>query len=231
MRNKLIYDLPTRFFHWIFASLFVLAFVIAKTVDDENLIFTYHMFAGLTLGYLVLLRLFWGFFGSRYAKFSSFLFHPPELVGYFKVIFTGDRETKWPSHNPASSWAAAAMYVLAAGLCATGILMTSGDKETFEDVHELLANAFVVVAILHLAGVLLHYLRHKDGIIFWMIDGKKQLQEDQEVLQTSHPLIALFFIFLVLIFSLYLFKNHEIENGKLDFFGLKLTVGEKIGDD
>lgn len=231
MRNKLIYDLPTRFFHWIFASLFILAFIIAKTVDDEDLVFTYHMFAGLTLCYLVLLRFFWGFLGSRYAKFSSFSLHPSGLVSYFKAILTGDKKTKWLGHNPASSWAALMMFILATGLCVTGILITSGNKEAFEDAHELLANAFLVIAILHVSGVVLHTFRHKDGIVFWMIDGRKHSEVDQASLKSSHPLIALFFIFLVLIFNIYLFKNHNTQNGKLDFFGLQLTVGEKQTSD
>jgi hypothetical protein len=34
MRNQLIYDLPMRLFHWLFAGLFTLAFLIANIVDD-----------------------------------------------------------------------------------------------------------------------------------------------------------------------------------------------------
>ena len=47
MKKISVYDLPTRFFHWLFASLFIAAFAIAKTVDDESPLFSYHMLAGL----------------------------------------------------------------------------------------------------------------------------------------------------------------------------------------
>ena len=57
MPKKLIYDLPTRLFHWVFAILFVGAFLIAKNADDENSLFFYHMLAGIMLGGLVVLRL------------------------------------------------------------------------------------------------------------------------------------------------------------------------------
>lgn len=47
MKAKRVYDLPTRVFHWLFATLFVVAFTIGNTVDDESLVFSYHMIAGL----------------------------------------------------------------------------------------------------------------------------------------------------------------------------------------
>lgn len=49
MKRELVYDLPTRIFHWMFAVLFLTAFVITKTVDDESAVFSYHMLAGLVL--------------------------------------------------------------------------------------------------------------------------------------------------------------------------------------
>ena len=67
MRQHLVYDLPTRIFHWFFAGLFMMAFIIANTVDDESYVFSFHMIAGLTMTFLVLLRLIWGFVGSSAA--------------------------------------------------------------------------------------------------------------------------------------------------------------------
>ena len=36
MSSPRIYDLPTRAFHWTFAGLFVAAYAIGSTVDDES---------------------------------------------------------------------------------------------------------------------------------------------------------------------------------------------------
>ncbi len=162
MRNQLVYDLPTRIFHWLFAGLFVTAFLIAKTVDDESPTFSYHMLAGLLLGFTVLLRILWGVVGTKYSKFSSFALHPKSLVAYFSGILSGDKR-RWAGHNPASSWATIAMLCFALGLGLTGYLMASGQKETFEDFHELLANGFLVTVLMHIAGVVLHALRRRDG--------------------------------------------------------------------
>jgi cytochrome b len=59
MGRQLVYDLPTRLFHWVFAGLFLIGFIIAKTIDDDSSWFDYHSLAGLSLGFLVVLRIIW----------------------------------------------------------------------------------------------------------------------------------------------------------------------------
>ena len=230
MRNTQIYDLPTRIFHWIFASLFVVAFFIAKNVDDESPIFSYHMFAGLMLGFIVSLRLLWGVIGTKYARFSSFALHPSDLAYYIKGVLIGSKK-KWPGHNPASSWAAIIMFALAIALGITGLLMTSGDKEIYEDVHEILANAFLITVLLHIAGVILHAFRHQDAIILSMIDGKKQNDMDTNSIKTTSPIFATIFILLIMIFGIYLFKNYSAQNGTLNLFGTKFLLSESENED
>ena len=228
MRKQLIYDLPTRIFHWSFAFLFVFAFMIAKTVDDESPLFSYHMLAGLMLGALVLLRLVWGVIGSRYARFSSFALYPTDVIEYFKGLFSGDKK-RWSGHNPASSWAALVMLTSALMLAISGILMTSGYKETFEDVHELFANLFLVTTLLHVAGVLLHSLRHADGIAFAMIHGKKETDHGLSGISGHKPVVALLLIFLMIGSGVFLTKNYDTSTRELKIFGKTLSLGDNEG--
>lgn len=230
MRKQLIYDLPTRLFHWAFAGLFVLSFFIAKTIDDENPIFSYHMLAGLILGALVLLRLLWGFIGTKYARFSSFALSPKDLVQYMTGILSGSKK-RWTGHNPASSWAALIMMGSALALAITGILMTSGYKESFEDIHELFANAFLVTTLLHIAGVFLHGLRHQDGIALSMVHGNKQEVPDQTGINNHQILPAISFIILISAFGAYLAKNYDTQSHQLNFFGKTLSLGEDEKED
>lgn len=225
MRNRLIYDIPTRLFHWLFAGLFIAAFLIAKTVDDESPVFSYHMLAGLLLAFTVLLRIVWGFIGSKHSRFASFALHPKDLVTYFTGILSGDKR-KWAGHNPASSWATLVMLTLSLGLGITGYLMASGQKETFEDVHELLANGFLVVVLMHIAGIVLHALRHRDGIALTMIDGAKSDSPETETISNSRPAIALLFVGLVATFGIHLAKNFDSKKRDLNFFGTILQLGE-----
>jgi cytochrome b len=225
MKKQLIYDLPTRIFHWLFAGLFVTAFFIAKTIDDDSPAYSYHMLAGLLLSFTVVMRLVWGFIGTKYARFSSFALHPMDLIHYLNGIVRGEKR-RWAGHNPASSWATIAMLILALGLALTGSLMANGQKESLEEIHELLANGFLMIVLLHVAGVVLHALRHRDGITFVMMDGQKTELDTKDSVSSSRPLTALLFVALVASFSIYLLKNYDAQNQSLQFFGSTLQLGE-----
>ena len=225
MSKQLIYDIPTRLFHWLFVGLFSFAFIVAQTADDESVIFTYHMLAGMMLGFIVLLRILWGFVGSKHARFSSFPLHPRDLANYFLGILSGEKR-RWPGHNPASSWAALTMMALALGLAITGYFMSTGSKETFEDVHELLANSFLLIAILHVAGVLLHGLRFQDGLALSMVHGAKPDVFKVEGIRSSRPVIGMIFVAIVSSFAITLIKNFDSQKQSLNFFGTTLQLGE-----
>lgn len=226
MRQHLVYDLPTRLFHWLFAGLFLTGFIIAKTVDDESPWFNYHSLAGLTLGFLVLLRILWGLFGTKHARFTGFALKPVELFSYFKGILTGNKK-RWAGHNPASSWAGLTMMFFALGLAVTGYLMTSGpNKESFEDAHELFANGFIIVVILHIAGIALHTIRHQEMIGLSMIDGKKEdIAMDQTIPSSKTP-FGILLVGLVVAFGLHIFKNYDGQTRSLKFFGTTLQLSE-----
>ena len=72
----LVWDLPTRIFHWLFAGSFIAAFTIGQVVDDDAAAFKLHMLLGGVMALLVLLRVAWGLVGSRHARLSSFAFGP-----------------------------------------------------------------------------------------------------------------------------------------------------------
>jgi len=225
MRKHLVYDLPLRLFHWLFAGLFVFAFAIAKTIDDDSPIFVYHMLAGIMLSYVVSLRLIWGLVGTTYSQFRSFSLRPLDLVSYFQGILSGSKK-RWAGHNPASSWAALAMFALALGLGTTGYLMSTGDKETYEDIHEIMANAFAIVVLLHVAGVILHFVRHRDGIAMTMISGVKAEVPEASAIKNSRPLIAALFMALVAGFSFYLASGFDSSKQALNIFGTTIQLGE-----
>lgn len=225
MRRQIIYDLPMRFFHWFFVVLFITAFLIAKTVDDESPTYAYHMLAGLILGFIVILRIIWGFIGAKYSLFSNFAFSLKDLVSYFQGILSKDKP-QWTGHNPASSWAALIMFVLALGLGVTGYLMVNGQKEAFEDIHELFANSFLVVVLMHIAGIILHSLIHRDGIALSMIDGRKTDVVQAEVIPSSRPVVALVFVGLVVTLALYFAQNFDSEKRELKLWGTTLHLGE-----
>lgn len=226
MDRELVYDLPTRVFHWIFAGLFATAFLIADNIDDDSLTFSWHMLAGLTAGFAVMLRIGWGCVGTRHARFSDFVLSPAEALEYAGGIL-GGRARRWAGHNPASSWAAVAMMALVLGLGLTGWLMTSGgDKEAIEDIHELLANAVLVLAALHIAGVILHALRHRENLARSMIDGRKADVPQGEAIASARKATGMLFVALAAGFGLVLWSNFDAGQRELSFLGSTLQLGE-----
>lgn len=225
MKKYLVYDVPTRMFHWLFAGLFITAFVIAKTIDDESGLFPLHMMAGLTLLFLICLRVIWGIVGSRHAKFSGFALNPFKLMEYFKGIASNEKQF-WAGHNPASSWAAVAMLILGLGLGVSGILMTSGQKETFEDFHELVANAFIIVVASHILGILIHTLRHKDLIGLSMIDGKKTHVTEADSINAKHAWVGGALLLMVFLFASFIYTQYDASTGKLRIFGQQLVLSD-----
>lgn len=230
MEKAKAYDLPTRLFHWMFAGLFLSAFAIAKLTDDESRWFSQHMLLGLVLFFVTTLRVIWGFIGSRYARFSSLPLRPGSLIEYFKEVLSGKGKTYF-GHNPASAWAAVTMIALAIGLGVTGYLMSTGQKEQFEDIHELFANAFIFVVIGHIAGVLLHSFRHRDGIIFSMINGKKESAAGDTPISNSHRFVAMGMAGLVGLFAFHVYKNYDPTQSTTQVFGVQLKLGENESDE
>jgi cytochrome b len=230
MRQILVYDLPTRLFHWLFAGFFITAFAIANLIDDDSARFSLHMLAGLGMVFAVVLRLVWSLLGTRHARLADLALNPLQLIGYFKGMFTGDSR-RWIGHNPASSWAAVAMVGLALGLGTTGYLMATGpENDTLKEAHELMANAFLVVVLLHIGGVAAHVLRHRDRLQASMVTGRKPaLSVDQQPVR-SVPAAGLAFVLLTGLFVGYLLQHYDAQARTLALFGNTLQLGENEND-
>lgn len=225
MRTDLVYDLPTRLFHWTFAGLFATAYVIASTAEDSAL-FPWHMLAGLTLCFAVLMRVLWGVIGTRHARFASFSLNPLALIGYLKGLFKGG-QSPVAGHNPASSWVAVILMGLALGLGATGYLMArGGNPESYEEIHEFLANTFLIIVVLHVAGVVLHSLRHRDGFALSMVDGRKQQVDAAQRIAGAKPAVGLLFIAMLAAFAVHLGRNYDASTQSLSIAGVTLQLGE-----
>ncbi len=226
MHSVRIYDLPTRVFHWCFATLFVAAYAIANIVDDESSRFAWHMLAGAMLGVAVLVRLVWGVVGTRHARLSDLALDPRQLAAYLKAVVAGGGR-RWVGHNPASSWAALSMMALALALGASGVAMAAGSApEWVEEAHELMANAFLAIALLHVAGLLVHGLRHRDALPLSMLSGRKRDLPAGTSDVPARGAIALLVLALVAGTGVQLSRLYDPNSGTLDLFGARLALSE-----
>ena len=182
-RNVKVWDLPVRLFHWLLVTAFFLAWF---TEDD---LMTIHVWAGYTVVGLVLFRIVWGFAGTRYARFSSFLCSPSTAFAYLKDLFLL-RAKRYLGHNPAGTMMIVLLLVGVLVTAATGIIAYAADEgagplagiitrngELWEEVHELAADFTLFLVFLHVAGVIAESLLHRENLIQSMIDGNKRTEE------------------------------------------------------
>ena len=165
----LVWDVPTRAFHWLLALSFVGAFLTAESERYRDL----HVMLGYTVVGLVAFRLLWGLIGTRYARFGSFVYGPRRVLTYLKTLFTRSPQ-HYLGHNPAGSWAIYALLgsSLLAGASGYATYNDIGGH-WMEDLHEGLANALLGVVFIHIAGVLVSSVLHRENLVRAMLTGYK----------------------------------------------------------
>lgn len=224
----LVWDLPTRLFHWFVTVGLVACFAFAQLSDEHSSGFMIHMILGIVLGLMVAMRVAWGFVGSRYARFGSFLFSPVKVLSYIRGAFTR-QERQYVGHNPGSSYGIFAMLILLGMAVATGLMM-SGGNEAAEELHTASSYALLAVVGVHLIGVVWYSVRHRENITLSMITGTK-VGESADAIPSSRPLAALVFVAAVGIVTAGLFQNFDRTKGqtKLPFLNTVIPLGEVEG--
>ena len=166
----LVWDLPLRVFHWLLAGSFVGAFLTAESERWRDV----HAILGYTTLAMVTFRILWGVFGTRYARFGAFPLAPRRALAYLRSLVSA-RPEHYLGHNPAGSLAIYALLILAAATALTGLaaFADSGGKWLGE-LHESVANAMLAVVIVHIAGVVVGSLVHRENLAAGMLTGRKR---------------------------------------------------------
>ena len=186
MDKVLIWDLPVRIGHWLLVGAFALAWI---TGDSEEWRLV-HAFAGGTVVGVVLFRLLWGFVGTRHARFASFVRGPQAVFDYVRGLLRG-AESNYAGHNAAGGWAIVALLGLGLSTGAGGWLVYQDlGGEWLEEAHEALASGMLAVAVVHVAGVVVSSLAHRENLVRTMMTGFKRGYPD-EAISSSRTFVAL----------------------------------------
>jgi len=224
MKSILVWDLPTRLCHWLLMAGCFSAFAVAITVSKHSKAFDIHMLLGMFLVPLIVFRLIWGIWGTKYVRFREFLYTPREAVEYLTGMATG-KAARHIGHNPAASYAILAMLALLLGSVVSGALVSTG--KFFEELHE--ATSFLLMGVVgaHLLGVLVHTIVHKENIVLSMIDGKK-MAPDGDGIPSSHRFGALALLAATAIWSAVIVSCHDSVSRKvnLPLLGVSIQLGE-----
>jgi cytochrome b len=165
----LVWDLPTRLFHWLLAATFAGAWLTAESERWINV----HVTLGYSFAGLIAFRLLWGFVGSRYARFSSFVTGTGPVARYLGSILTF-RPEHHVGHNPAGGWAVLALLALGFATAFSGYAAYNGGAHWLEELHEGAASAMLALVFVHIGAVLVSSLIHRENLVRAMWNGYKR---------------------------------------------------------
>jgi cytochrome b len=183
-----VWDAFVRAFHWLLV-IGVVSLVATAQFGQQEI----HMALGIAVLGLLAARIAWGFVGSTYARFASFAVSPFAALRYIQDIARG-HPRHYLGHNPAGAVMVFALIGLLLALGVTGLIMQAtvefegpfvdalrwiDDRGVHEIVlaHKLAVNALYLLVPLHLAGVVLASLQHRENLVLSMITGRKPLPE------------------------------------------------------
>lgn len=229
-RGTRIWDWPVRVFHWSFSGGWIAALSIAFLTSQSGKVFPLHALIGLTLGFVVLLRVVWGVCGTKVARFSAFAFGPRRAFAYMRdaALF---RETHFAGHNPGAAWVIFAMLGLTLAQVAIGVCVGSGMRN-LRQLHEVLAYVMIGLIVAHLFGIALHTIRHRELIGLSMVDGKRAIGLEHAIV-SSRPVIGAVAAMLIAGFCYGIYRNYDEvgQTTRLPLIGVELRIGEGEPED
>lgn len=166
----LVWDLPVRLFHWLLVLSFAGAYVTADSKTWRDV----HVVLGYTVVVLIAFRLVWAVIGTRYARFASFAYGPRAVIDYLRSLATR-APRHYVGHNPAGSVAIYALLALGLATGLTGLTVWNDvGGHAMKELHEGIANTMLSIVFVHIAGVVISSLLHRENLVKAMVTGRKE---------------------------------------------------------
>ncbi len=182
-----VWDLPTRILHWGLVAAIAVCWWTGTNNDLE-----YHLYSGYAALWIVLMRLYWGFFGSSTARFVNFVRGPKAVFAYARTLHRRDSAHSH-GHNALGAISVLAMLGMVLAVVGIGLFavdvdgLYSGPLSVYVDfhtgrhlahLHYRMFNYLLAVIGLHLLAVAFYYAYKRHNLIFPMISGKRVAEAD-----------------------------------------------------
>jgi cytochrome b len=210
VRRAAVWDPVVRYGHWFLVAAFATTYLSAE--EEASGPDPLHVWGGYVVGIMVILRVLWGFIGSRHARFTDFVCGPVAAVRYLTDLVRG-RARRYLGHSPAGGVMVLLLLLSLAATVATGLMAygehgkgplasggtaivlaayadergsggrlateirRNGDEgeSVLGELHGALANITVALVVLHMLGVGLASMVHRENLVLAMIHGRKRI--------------------------------------------------------
>lgn len=192
--QQLIWDVPTRLFHWLLVGLLCFSWWSAETDHME-----WHQYSGIAICGLAVFRILWGFIGTSTARFTQFVKGPRAVWAH---VNSKDALSNTPGHNPLGGWSVVALLLMVCIQFVSGLFavdvdgIESGPLSYLVDfdrgrsaarAHVIGFNVLMALITMHVVAILFYYLVKRRNLIKAMITG---FQPDQGAHSTATILVS-----------------------------------------
>lgn len=181
-----VWDLPTRVFHWLLAAFFA-GLVVTGNIGGEAM--AWHALLGYAVATLLLFRVMWGFVGGRWSRFASFALSPGRALTYLR-----GGGAPPVGHNPLGALSVYAMLMFLALQVTSGLasetkeefagplvtLISNDAVRLFTWYHKQVGEPVLIgLVTLHIV-VVLAYARRGHNLVWPMVTGIQDVPEPTE---------------------------------------------------
>lgn len=152
--------------------------VAANFINDGDGIKDAHRKVGLLALALVVIRILYGFFGTksdfRHHLFKHWPLRPRLLKEFLKSELSSKTAIEYEGHNPAASWTYVAIWAAVIMLGITGVMMgldAFWGEEWLEDLHGGITKVLMLLLIVHFLGMIKDTVKYKRNAWKRMITG------------------------------------------------------------
>lgn len=189
-----IWDVFVRIWHWLTVGLLPAMWATAE-LNRMDL----HIMLGIAFAGLLTFRIFWGFFGSSTAKFSSFAATPARTITYLRTVFSSAYKPP-AGHSPIGGLSALALILALGAQIISGLFamdtdglhsgplarfISYADARLAGNLHEIAFNILLALIALHLSAILFYTAVKRAGLIGPMLTGKRKASATQEGAQNA----------------------------------------------
>ncbi|MBR2512787.1 MAG: cytochrome b/b6 domain-containing protein [Halomonas sp.] len=189
-QRVLVWDGLVRLFHWGLLVAVAFSYYTTKT-DGAPFLFPIevHAQAGYIIIGLLVFRVIWGFVGSVYARFSTFLYPPHKTAAYTKALLSR-RAPPYASHNPLGGWMVILMLLSLAFQSVSGLFLSDDIffqgplyglvgrdiSREIASLHALNSDFLLMLIGLHVVALVAHKLLG-ESLVSAMVTGAKRFQQ------------------------------------------------------